>query len=76
MREKLVKFLNVVSQVFVDGAGKVSSKRLLGVVSGGVGLWMAVTAGLHWYDIDPTIIQTVLTFSGAMLGISVFSKDA
>lgn len=76
MREKLTKFLNKLGGVFLDGAGKVSSKRLLGIFSGAVGLWMAISAGMHWYEIDPTIIQTVLTFSGAMLGISVFSKDA
>lgn len=62
--------------ILTDGSGKYSSKRAMGLTSGIIGLSMGVLAGLKFYDINPTIIQTVLTFSGALLGISVFSKGA
>jgi hypothetical protein len=65
-----------VQDLFTDGAGKYSSKRAMGISAGLAGLAMAILAGLKFYDIEPTIIQTVLTFSGALLGISVFSKEA
>lgn len=62
--------------ILTDGSGKYSSKRAMGISSAVIGLTMAVLAGLKFYTIDATIIQTVLTFSGALLGISVFSKEA
>lgn len=69
----MIKFIK---EFLTDGAGKASSKRGMGITSGIIGLAMAVMAGLDFYKIDPLIIQTVLTFSGTLLGISVFTKEA
>jgi len=62
--------------IFTDGAGKYSSKRTMGITAGIIGLSMGILGGFHFYNIDNPVIQTVLTFSGALLGISVFTKEA
>jgi len=67
--------MNFMNDIFKDGAGKYSSKRAMGIAAGGIGLSMAIMGGFHFYDIDNAVIQTVLTFSGALLGISVFTKE-
>jgi len=71
MENKKFKFSNL----FRDGAGKESSKRMVGIFAGSIGILMGILGGFHFYEIDNSTLVTILTFSGGLLGISIFTKE-
>ena len=55
---------------------KYSSKRTLGVLSGFLACIAFVVDGLHFYTINDSLFDSLLIYSGAMLGVSVLKSFA
>jgi|TARA_R110002050_G_scaffold127401_1_gene248295 hypothetical protein len=55
---------------------KYSSKRTLGVLSGFLACVSFVVDGLHFYTINESLFDSLLIYSGAMLGVSVLKSFA
>ena len=51
--------------------GKVSAKRVMGVLTGLLAAIGSIASGLHWYEISSEILNPMWIYSGAMLGVSV-----
>ena len=55
---------------------KYSSKKTMGVVSGLLAFIGFLVDGFHFYDIDGAMLDSMLFFSAAMLGVSVLRHFA
>jgi len=58
---------------------KVSSKKFMGILVGLLAAIGSILEGLHFYDVNPSILDSMWFYSGAMLGASVvrhFSKNS
>ena len=51
--------------------GKFSSKKTMGIMGGVLAFAAFVVDGFHFYDIDTDLFNSMLIFSGTMLGASV-----
>ena len=51
--------------------GKTSSKKVMGVLGGLLAFSAFVIDGFHFYDIDSGMFDSMLIFSGTMLGASI-----
>jgi glycopeptide antibiotics resistance protein len=50
---------------------KFSSKKTMGIIAGILTFCAFVVDGFHFYDIDTDLFNSMLIFSGTMLGASV-----
>jgi len=57
-----------------DKNGKISSKRVAGLLCFVIGLGMAITTGFGWYDVDTFLILTILGAGSTVLGLGTFEK--
>ena len=58
--------------------GKFSSKKTMGIIGSTLAFIAFVVDGFHFYDINNDMFNSMLLFSGTMLGVSViksFSKQ-
>jgi len=58
--------------------GKFSSKKTMGIIGGLLAFAAFAVDGFHFYEIDKSMFDSMLIFSGTMLGASVvksFGKD-
>lgn len=69
------------SKIFVDGKGKISSKRITGIVTIGLAVVMSITLfiySIQFKAVDPStgidIIKYLLMTGGALLGVGIFEK--
>lgn len=51
--------------------GKTSSKKVMGVLAGVLAFAAFVVDGFHFYEIDSGMFDSMLIFSGTMLGASI-----
>tara|TARA_Y100000389_G_scaffold121528_1_gene118956 strand:- start:3786 stop:4013 length:228 start_codon:yes stop_codon:yes gene_type:complete len=51
--------------------GKTSSKKVMGVLAGILAFAAFVVDGFHFYEIDSGMFDSMLIFSGTMLGASI-----
>ena len=51
--------------------GKFSSKKTMGIIGSTLAFVAFVIDGFHFYDIDTDLFNSMLIFSGTMLGASV-----
>ena len=51
--------------------GKYSSKKTMGIISALLGFSAFIVDGFHFYDISETMFDSILIFSGTMLGASI-----
>lgn len=57
--------------------GKYSSKKTVGIIAAILGFIGFIVDGFHFYEISETMFDSILIFSGTMLGASLvksFSK--
>ena len=57
-----------------DKSGKISSKRVSGLLCFVIGLGMAITTGFGWYNVDTFLILTILGAGSTVLGLGTFEK--
>ena len=57
-----------------DKSGKISSKRVAGLLCFVIGLGMAITTGFGWYDVDTFLILSILGCGTGCLGLGTFEK--
>ena len=51
--------------------GKTSSKKVMGVIAGLLAFSAFVVDGFHFYEISEPMFDSMLIFSGTMLGASI-----
>jgi len=51
--------------------GKYSSKKAMGIIAALLGFAAFIVDGFHFYDISETMFDSILIFSGTMLGVSI-----
>lgn len=51
--------------------GKISSKKVMGILAGILAFAAFVVDGFHFYEIDSGMFDSMLIFSGTMLGASI-----
>jgi len=51
--------------------GKYSSKKAMGIIAALLGFGAFIVDGFHFYDISETMFDSILIFSGTMLGASI-----
>lgn len=66
-------FIDFVKDVFLEDKkdGKTSSKKVMGILAGLLAFAAFVVDGFHFYDIDSGMFDSMLIFSGTMLGASI-----
>lgn len=66
-------FIDFVKDVFLEDKkdGKTSSKKVMGILAGLLAFAAFVVDGFHFYDIDAGMFDSMLIFSGTMLGASI-----
>lgn len=52
--------------------GKYSSKKVMGIVAGVLVCVAFIGDGFHWFTVNERLFDSMLIFSGAMLGVSTF----
>jgi len=62
------------AKLIEDGAGKISSKRVAGLIGFGVFLCMSIVSGLHWYEIDTELCLGGLGICAGLLGVSTLTS--
>lgn len=50
--------------------GKYSSKKTLGIISGALVCIAFLGDGFHWFTVNEALFNTMLIYSGTMLGVS------
>jgi len=50
---------------------KYSSKKTMGIIAALLGFTAFIVDGFHFYDISETMFDSILIFSGTMLGASI-----
>jgi hypothetical protein len=58
-----------------DRAGKLSSKRVVGLTGFTTTLLTYLLDGLHWYDVNEVLYQALLYASAGMLAAGVVEKS-
>ena len=53
---------------------KYSSKKTVGIIGSALCFIAFIVDGFHFYDIDGTMLDSLLIFSATMLGVSAFRK--
>ena len=62
--------------MFLDGQGKLSSKRVAGLVGFTTFLVMAVLTGFHFYEIESNLVLGGLGICAGLLGVSSLTKES
>jgi len=59
--------------IFIEDSkdGKASSKKVMGILAGILAFAAFVVDGFHFYEIDSGMFDSMLIFSGTMLGASI-----
>tara|TARA_R110001592_G_scaffold48339_1_gene152270 strand:- start:706 stop:933 length:228 start_codon:yes stop_codon:yes gene_type:complete len=62
-----------IKDIFIEDSkdGKISSKKVMGVLAGILSFSAFVVDGFHFYEIDSGMLDSMLIFSGTMLGASI-----
>lgn len=61
-------------KAFNDINGKPSPKRIFGALTYVIGLLMSIVTGFDFYNVDTTLILTILGNGTVLLGIGTFEK--
>lgn len=56
-------------RIYQDREGNTSSKRITGFILMGYVLIMATLDGLDWYEVNETIIVSIIAIGAALLGL-------
>ena len=70
--------MKFVSDIFTEDKrdDKYSSKKTMGIISGVLVCIAFIGDGFNWFDVNPTLFNTMLIFSGSMLGVSTVKAFA
>ena len=63
------------TSMFEDKTGKKSPKRILGSVGFSLSLVAFVLSGMHFYEIDSTLILGVMGITAGMLSVGGLTKE-
>lgn len=69
---------NFIKDIFTEDKNdsKFSSKKTMGILGGILAFMAFVVDGFHFYDINNEMFNSMLIFSGTMLGASVVKSFA
>ena len=70
--------MKFISDIFTEDKrdDKYSSKKTMGIISGVLVCVAFIGDGFNWFDVNPTLFNTMLIFSGSMLGVSTVKAFA
>tara|TARA_B100000963_G_scaffold349061_1_gene357566 strand:- start:43694 stop:43945 length:252 start_codon:yes stop_codon:yes gene_type:complete len=68
--------MQYVKDIFTEDKndGKYSSKKTLGIISGVLVCLAFLGDGFHWFTVNEGLFNSMLIFSGTMLGVSTATK--